>query len=104
LVYYEAIDMTIQTAEAGYAFSTEAIDLCHDLLDTNTDLEDLQEYIRLMKVAARKAHHDSKVATDKFTYVQKGIFEVRSRWFIFSTSETQFPGFRSDLGYEADPG
>jgi hypothetical protein len=106
LVYYAAIDMSIQAAEAGYAFSAEAIDLCHDLLDTDTNLEDLQEYIISMKDVARQAHQSSKAAVDKYNYVRQGIFEVRSHWFVFCTSETYFqvPGFRYHLDYEAAPG
>jgi hypothetical protein len=78
LIYYDAIDMSIGTAEAGYAFSTEAIDLCDELLEPTFDLEELQKFVTLMQDTARKAHKDSKATLSLFDKVRTALIEVRS--------------------------
>jgi hypothetical protein len=78
LIYYDAIDMSIGTAEAGYAFSTEAIDLCRELLEPTSDLEELQTFVTSMQDTARKAHEDSKATLGMFDMVRTGLIEVCS--------------------------
>ena len=76
LVYYDALDLSIQVAEAGFAFSTEAIELCQDLSDPDADPNETQHFITEMRCTARKAQDDANAAIEKFQAVQRGLFEV----------------------------
>ena len=75
--YRDAIDMSIQTAQDGYNFGIEAIDLCDLLLDPEISLEDLQEYVRSMQDAANRAHRAAAETLQMFNSVQQPIKEVR---------------------------
>jgi|SRR5882762_4355356 len=75
--YRDAIDMSIQTAQAGYNFSIDAIDLCDFLLEPDISLGDLEEYVRSMQDVAKRAHQDSARTFQMFKSVQHPIREVR---------------------------
>jgi len=77
-VYHEALDTSITTAEAGYAFCKDAEDLCEYLLDPGISVADLQEYIDDMKDKARQAHQDVTSMTQKFRSVRQSLFNVRT--------------------------
>ncbi|KIM23327.1 hypothetical protein M408DRAFT_332415 [Serendipita vermifera MAFF 305830] len=76
IVYFEAIDTSIKTAQDGYGFSCDAIELCGYLLDPETDTDDLQEYIGDMQSKAKRAHEDSLMTLNKFRDVRKGLIEI----------------------------
>ena len=77
LVYCEAIDNSIKTAQDGFDFSCDAIDLCGHLLDPDTDPNDLQGYIGDIQSKAKRAHEDSVTTLNKFRHVREGLMEVR---------------------------
>ena len=93
-VYYDAIDLSVQTAEAGYAFSTEAIELCGALLDPDNDPTELNEFIEDMKLTAKQAHEQSRTTVDKFQEVRSGLFEA---CFLLASFSTIF--FRSQIAF-----
>jgi len=74
--YRDAIDMSIQTAQAGYNFSIDAIDLCDFLLEPDISLGDLEEYVRSMQDVAKRAHQDSARTFQMFKSVQHPIREL----------------------------
>jgi hypothetical protein len=76
LVYCEAIDISTQTAQDGYNFSRDAIDLCDFLLKPDNTNEDLLEYISEMLDTAKRAREDSTKTLDKFRLVRAGLMEV----------------------------
>lgn len=76
LSYYSAIDISVKTAQDGYGFSSDALQLCELLLDSDTNVNELQEYIKDMKDKANHAHSDSKETLDKFRNVRKSLNEV----------------------------
>jgi hypothetical protein len=77
LVYCEAMDTSIKTAQDGLDFSSDAIELCGHLLDPDTDPNDLQGYIGDMQNKAKRAHEDSSTTWNKFREVRQGLMEVR---------------------------
>lgn len=77
LVYFDAIDASVGTAQDGYAFSCDAIELCGYILDPDADPSELQEYILDMQSKAKLAHDDSVVTLNKFREVRKGLIEVQ---------------------------
>jgi hypothetical protein len=79
LIYYEAIDMSIKTAEDGHAFSSDIIDLCDFLLDPSTELSDILAYVETIRDKASRAHTDSKATMEKFRAVRAGLYKARYR-------------------------
>jgi hypothetical protein len=77
-VYCKAIDMSVQTADDGCAFSTEAIDLCDFLLSEDNTAEDLVDFISEMRETAVAAHRAATKTSEKFRSVRTGLFEVGS--------------------------
>jgi len=76
LVYCKAIDKSIDTAQEGFDFSSDAIGLCDHLLDKDTNLEDLREYISEMQCDARHAREGSTEVLGRFRAVREGLTEV----------------------------
>lgn len=76
VIYLDAIDTSIKTAQDGYAFSSDAIELCDYLLDPTTNIGELWEYIDDMCGKAKSAHGDSVIVLGKFRDVCKGLMEV----------------------------
>jgi hypothetical protein len=77
LVYCEAMDNSIKTAQDGFDFSCDAIELCGHLRDPATDTNDLQGYIGDLQSKAKRAHEDSVTTLNKFRHVRRGLMEVR---------------------------
>lgn len=78
-VYCEAIDRSVCTAQDGFHLSSDAIGLCDHLLDKETSLGDLREYISEMQRDARQAREGSAEALRGFRDVREGLTDVRAR-------------------------
>jgi len=78
-VYCEAIDRSVCTAQDGFHLSSDAIGLCDHLLDQETSLGDLQEYISEMQRDARQAREGSAEALRGFRDVREGLTDVMKR-------------------------
>lgn len=70
--------MSIKTAQDGYSFSTDVIQLCDYLLDKTTSMEDLREYIQDMKDKAKQAYGECTETLNKFREVRRGLNDVVS--------------------------
>lgn len=79
LIYYEAIDLSIKTAQDGYNFSGDAVQLCELLLNQETDVNDLREYIQDMRDKAKTACEECTHTLNKFRDVRQGLNEVSLR-------------------------
>lgn len=79
VVYFEAIGMSIKTAQDEYGFSTNAIALCGFLLEKSTKPADLKEYIADMLYKANSAHKDSERTLEMFRDVRRGLIEVSAQ-------------------------
>jgi hypothetical protein len=79
LTYYDAIDMSIKTAEDGHAFSSDIIDLCDFLLEPTTDLDDILEYVETIRKKASTAHTESEATKEKFRAVRAGLNKITQR-------------------------
>lgn len=75
-VYFGAIDTSIKTAQDGYGFSCDAIDLCSHLLNPEMEHTQLQGYIKDMQDKAKDAHGDCLMTVEQFRAVRKGLIEV----------------------------
>lgn len=75
-IYCDAVDMSLRTAQDGYGFSRDAIDLCEFLLKPDCTMEDLLEYISDMQDTAKRAREDSTNTMDKFRLVHTGLAEA----------------------------
>lgn len=76
VIYLDAIDTSIKTAQDGYAFISDAIELCGYLIDPVTDIKELREYIEKMCRKSKSARNDSTIALGKFRDVRKGLIEA----------------------------
>ena len=74
--YYLAITGSVDAAELGYSFSTEAIAFCERLARATESPESLTEGIREMSDLANKAYAASSAMTAKFREVRANMFEV----------------------------
>lgn len=78
MVYFGAIDTSIETANDGYGFSKDAVRLCEVLLDPETGEGDLHGYIQDMKSGAKVAWERSTLTLNKFRAVRTRLNEVIS--------------------------
>lgn len=76
IIYFDAIDNSIVTAQEGYGISGDATHLCDMLLDPGTDQEDLRQYIVDMKDKANLALEKCVLALNKFREVRKNLINV----------------------------
>lgn len=76
IVYYRALDKSIQVVEDGYAFSVDSEELCGFLLDPHYTEKELQEFVSSMRDFAKQAHSDAKTTVDMFRSVRQGLNEV----------------------------
>jgi hypothetical protein len=76
VVYCEAIDTSIKTAQDGFDLSCDAIGLCGYLLEPDTDPNGLQEYIGDLHTKANRVYEDSLTTLNKFRDVRQGLIEV----------------------------
>lgn len=74
--YYSAIEESIGTAEAGVAFSADAIDLCENLLNPRWNRQELVQYASEMRSTASKAVAAATEARDLFGGVRTGLYEI----------------------------
>ncbi|KIM23326.1 hypothetical protein M408DRAFT_332413 [Serendipita vermifera MAFF 305830] len=79
LVYYEAIDLSINTAQHGFDFSGDAVQLCDSLLNPDTEMEALREYIQDMKDKAQGAQEECTNALNKFRKVRQDLNELTKK-------------------------
>ncbi|KIM23312.1 hypothetical protein M408DRAFT_28002 [Serendipita vermifera MAFF 305830] len=77
--YYDAIDISIDTAQNGYQFSDDVIELCGFLLNETIDIEELREYIDDMKSKAQDAWEECTAALTKFRKVRQDLLEIMKR-------------------------
>ena len=75
--YYQALDLSIRTAQRGYTFCGDAELLCGFLVDGNSSKEDLQAFISDMRTIVQNAHEDAVQVSTLFRSVRKGLLEVR---------------------------
>ncbi|KIM23311.1 hypothetical protein M408DRAFT_11600 [Serendipita vermifera MAFF 305830] len=76
LGYYEAIDLSIDTAQHGFDFGGDAIQLCDSLLNPDTKMEALREYIQDMKDKAQGAQEDCTNTLNKFRKLRESLKEI----------------------------
>jgi len=76
IAYYLALDSSIDTAVDGYAFSESSEYLCECLLNPNSTLDDLKDYITDMREKARRAHLDATTVSEKFRSVRQGLNQI----------------------------
>lgn len=81
-LYCDAIDMSIKTAEDGYAFSSDIINLCDFLLDPSTELDDILDYVKTIRDKANRARIEAAETMEKFRTIYTNAMEVRSQRFM----------------------
>jgi hypothetical protein len=74
--YYNALDLSIKTAEVGFDFSTDSEYLCEFLLEPSSTVEELQDYISEMREKARHAHDDARHTSEIFRAVRQNLIQV----------------------------
>jgi len=76
LVYSEAIDRSLKTAQSGIGLGSDVIDLCGHLKDLGINSDDLQEYILGLQKKKELASDDAAKTLAKFGEVRRSLTEV----------------------------
>jgi hypothetical protein len=74
--YYQAITVSVQTADEGLVFAGEAGEFCGRLARVNESSKDLEEGLKNMYQLAEKAHSGSLAMNEKFRAVRTNMFQV----------------------------
>jgi hypothetical protein len=77
-VYFEAIDMSIETSNDGVGLVQDALSLC-GFLAQDRPLEHLLSFIDDMIGIADRAHQRAQNTMDKFRVARRGLFQVSTR-------------------------
>lgn len=74
--YYEAITISVDAADEGFNFASDATEFCDRLAQATESPESLTEGLREMEQMAERAHHSSLAMNMKFRMVRVNMFEV----------------------------
>lgn len=74
--YYEAITISVQTADEGFIFANEAGDFCERLARFSESPESLDHGLKNMLHLAEKAYRGALAMNEKFRTVRVNMFEV----------------------------
>lgn len=75
-IYFEALDLSIQTVDAGYKFSLYSESLCDLLLDPRMNVDQLRGFIQDLRGVARESHEAAKRTSEKFRLVRQGLNQI----------------------------
>lgn len=97
--FHGAVDMSVQTAQAGHDFCSDMQLLCKALLDPRKTSDDIRDSINKMKVVAECALKAAQNTSQKFGNVLTRVYEVCSLLLCHTTMKLiKHPSSRS--GYD----